>query len=184
MKKLLILSSLLMLSACITTETLKTAQEVENSITCTKDDFSGITNCKMPIKSTCGTDGTDAYMSCNGLVSHSGLALNYDENKKAKLAVSGYIIALKYSYPKSAIDADGQSMKFSNIDSRIELCTSATACQHREYFDIEIDKDYLIKHKESGISIKIYGTRANARVDLPAQYVQGMLNYIKNNDIK
>lgn len=182
MTKHLILSSLLVLSACVQVSTLKTAQEVENSITCTTDDFSDITSCEMPLKSTCSMDGTDSYMNCAGYVVHSRLKLIHKSSQNAQFGISGYIWAPQWTFPQKALDSDGKAIDFENLDS-IPRCSGST-CRTQEYFLITLDKDYLNQHKTSGISIKIYGKRGNARVEFPAHYVQGMLNYVQNNNIK
>lgn len=172
---------LIALSACVQITTLKTAQEVEDSITCTTDDFSGITSCEMPLKSTCN-DGTDSVFNCAGARINSRLRVSHTDNQNARFTITGYIWSPQWTFPKSALDADGKPMNFEATDS-IPHCTSST-CRTEEYFVIKLDKDYLNQHKNKGISIKVYGKRGNLRVEFPAHYVQGILNYAENNEIK
>lgn len=181
MKKLFMLSSLAALAACVQIETLKTAQDVETSITCAKDEFSGITSCEMPLKSTCN-DGTDVNMNCVGARVHSRLRLNHKDGKNAHFAISGYVWHSQMTYPKSALDSEGRKMDFEETDS-VSQCTRY-GCRYEEYFVITLDKSYLNQHKNKGLSIKIYGKRGNLRVEFPAHYVQGVLNYAQNNGIK
>lgn len=182
MRKLLIISSLVALSACVQAVTLKTVDEVEEAITCTEDDFSGVTSCDLPLKHTCSIDGSDSYMHCAGYNAYSRLKLTHKNNQDAQFGISGYIWSSQWTFPERALDSDGEKIAFENTDS-IPSCTTST-CRYKEYFVMYLDKNYLNAHKDTGISIKIYGKRGTARVVFPAQYVQGMLNYANKNEIK
>lgn len=182
MKKLLILSSFVALSACVQVMTLKTADEVEESILCTTDDFSDITSCDVPLKRTCSIDGSDSYMHCAGYQAYSTLKLTHKNSKDAQFGISGYIWSSQWTFPERALDSDGKKIAFENTDS-IPSCTTQT-CRYKEYFVMYLDKNYLNAHKDTGISIKIYGKRGAARVVFPAPYVQGMLAYADKNGIK
>ena len=165
------------------TTTFKTPEEVETSITCETDEFSSLTTCKMPNKNTCSDDGSDSEMNCVGNRTYSSLRVDYDKENSAIFSINGYVFDLGWTFLESALDKDGKTILFSKTDSTVPYCNQS-ACQHKEYFSISLDKNYLIKHKDSGISIKIYGKRGTARIELPNIYIKGFLNYIRNNNVK
>ncbi len=65
-KKLYILTLGILLAGCVTMQTLTSADEIEASISCITDDFSGLTTCEIPEKNTCTQTGTDTVMNCAG----------------------------------------------------------------------------------------------------------------------
>jgi hypothetical protein len=185
MKKLLILFAIVALGGC-RAKTFATAQEVEDAFKCETDDFSGLTTCNMQEKLTCSHDGSDwncpSSLGMGGVQTFSNLVIIYKNKNDATFAINGSIFGFDWSFPEYAKDKDGRNLSLNKIDSNVSC--SGSVCSHYEYFTIKLDKKYLTKHKNTGISIKIYGKRGNSQVELPAVYVQGLLNFMKNDTTK
>lgn len=181
MKKILLFVSVLGLSAC-TARYLTDPQAAFDSVECETDSFNGMTSCFMPEKNTCGADGSDAVGWCAGNRSYSKLKVVHN-NGRASFAVVGYVFNLGWTYPKSATDKSGRKLNFKQTDSQVGACLSSTPCQTYEYFVIDIDRDYIRKHINNDIVIKIYGKRGNSMITLPAAYVAGFNAFLNNRGL-
>lgn len=81
---------------------------------------------------------------------------------------------------ESAKDIDGNDMKFREKDrdvlkrGRIE----------ETFFLDAVNMNYLKRHKNSGIDIKLYGLKGDSAIKISPESIQGFLNWLKNNNIK
>lgn len=182
-KKLYILTLGILLAGCVAAklQTLTSADEVEASISCITDEFSGLTTCEIPEKNTCTQTGTDTVMNCAGSRTVTKLKMAHKNGKDAEFAITGYVFSSGWAFSKRALDKDGNQLDFEQFDS--DILGGGTSWT-KEHFVITLPKDYISKHQNDGISIKIYGTRVSSRIEIPAEYTQGMLNYMKSNGIK
>lgn len=82
--------------------------------------------------------------------------------------------ASDWAFIKRATDDSGQNL------SLTELRTNVSHGIYETY-RIDLPTDYIQKHKNTGIKIKLYGRDSNSYIKLPPEYVQGWLNFLEKN---
>jgi hypothetical protein len=59
---------------------------------------------------------------------------------------------------------------------------NSAGCLKIEKFSIMLSKDYLKKHAKDGFFLKAYGKGGQVIVDVPAPYIEGFYNFVKNRE--
>jgi len=81
-----------------------------------------------------------------------------------------YYNSQSWSFFSSALDLDQTAFTVTQIERAVQSDATVT-----ERFLVHIPTDYLRKHTETGLNIKVYGSRGAIVVTLPGFYVQGFL---------
>jgi len=172
------------LTACAAPKYLTDPIAAENSIKCKTDNFSKITKCDMPTLMTDINGKDSTAMSWRPPISYGYFRLvkgEFKDQNVGSVSLNGNITSNDWLFINSVRDSDGKTLKMEAIDSDVN-CKGG--CTTKEYFVIDIDKEYLSKHDQSGIQLKFYGKRGDAILNIPAAYVQGFNNYITNIKLK
>lgn len=88
-----------------------------------------------------------------------------------------------WAFYSSAIDADGKSLKFLNQDQEINSGNKYKGVTVSEKFSIVLPDNFLSNNQGKNPQIEIQGKRDTFRVFLPDYYIEGMLQYFKDNNI-
>lgn len=81
-----------------------------------------------------------------------------------------YYNSQSWSFFTSALDLDQTAFPVTQLERAVQ--PDATVV---ERFLVNVPTDYLRKHTETGLNIKVYGSRGAIIVTLPGYYVQGFL---------
>lgn len=86
-----------------------------------------------------------------------------------------------WGFYNKAIDKDGVELKFTEIDRQIK--TKSAGVNTVEYFALSFDLDYLKKHKNDNLIIKVFGQRDEFVFYVPQSYLDGVFKYFEKTNI-
>ena len=167
---LILLWSLFTIIGCTSTPELFLSDPnvAEHSVNCEKDEYKKTEYCYSPKvyrwNAAYNNHVSDVHY-------YFGIARH---NKKAEPYIIGEFTGSEWYFLNQAIDIDGKKLTFKEMDHEVPGGI-------KETFSISLTKDYLKKHREKGIKIKLYGKRGNAIMDIPPAYVEGFYNYLLHN---
>lgn len=172
MKNTILLVGLLLITACTTTP--QTPLEVKNSFNCIIDNFAKMTECST--QNISDNSNLGSYVSMRFSKYNNKLLIRGRFSTSAGVFVKDEVV----TKVEKALDSDGKTLMLENVkESRATLCMDGR-CYMNAPFDIVIDEEWLQKHKENGVSIKVYTSDGDSRIQrIPAFYIQGFLDYIK-----
>lgn len=179
-KSLLAICSVCALAACGTFKHYTDPVAAQESVKCDYDKFSELTTCQMKDVVTCGDGELLQGSRCKFPSSHFYFKTVYGKEEATTVyGINGYVRARGWTNPYRVTDLDGKDFEFNQVTSKIAGCSQA-GCQTNEYISIQLTRDYIAKHVNTGISMKIYGkTTGGVIITLPAGYVTGFNNYLK-----
>lgn len=100
-------------------------------------------------------------------------------NEKSCNIYIDFSIQLKqWAFYESAIDEDGNQLKFISREQKINSDASIT-----ERFSIMLPEWFLSKNKDKNPIIEVNGKHDGFRFFLPAHYIEAMLQYFSENNI-
>jgi hypothetical protein len=80
-----------------------------------------------------------------------------------------------WRFYSEAYDSDGNQLDFLSIDRKVDSCGGAYGCYFEETVGLNVSREYLQQHQETGVRYKISGKAGEATGFLPAVYVKGFL---------
>jgi len=86
----------------------------------------------------------------------------------------------EWGFYERALDSDGKKLDFKNVDSKVD--TSLQFVKTVEYMTITFDDQYLKKHINDNLIIKVYGKRDNFVFYVPQSYLEGVYKYFNETD--
>lgn len=106
----------------------------------------------------------------------------YTDKDFAVFALNGYTISSDWMKPYQITESNGKDIPFKNVDSKVKSCT-AYGCQLHEYISMELNRDFIKQHVNTGLTFKIYTRRGNMLVNIPAAYITGFDNFLKSEGL-
>jgi hypothetical protein len=180
MKKLLILPLIVSLVACAGSQHLTDPVAAQAAIKCETDKFSKITKCTSPTITT-DIDGRDET-SWHWMfpITYTKFRL-FDNNGTSTFDIYTAITSNDWLFPNRVVDSDGKALQMDKIDSNIDSCVGG--CKTQEHLSIIVSRAYVTQHVKEGISMKVYGARGEAIINMPAAYVQGFDSYLRSKGL-
>ncbi len=89
-------------------------------------------------------------------------------------------VSSSWGFYNKAIDKDGTELKFTKIDRQIK--TNSAGVDTVEYFALSFDLDYLKKHKNDNLIIKVFGQRDEFVFYVPQSYLDGVFKYFEKTN--
>lgn len=181
--KYLIFTGCVALSAC-TGGAPRNPLEVHQSFKCHLDEFAQTSIC------TSSKIEDDSNQSSFGSFVSGGDISMYFAKNGDKLLITGAVETHAGALvrddskviPEKAFDSDGTQLVMQNAkESRSRLCMDGRCYMYAE-FELLIDKKWLGKYKNTGVSIRVYTNVGSVTrtQKIPAHYIEGFLNYLKN----
>lgn len=78
-----------------------------------------------------------------------------------------------------AYSSEGDKLEVTLISKDVDCYKNR--CSHIEKIGIDLTRDYLEKHSETGIKYKVIGKSGSGIFFLPAAYIKGFLSAVPNN---
>lgn len=85
-----------------------------------------------------------------------------------------------WRFYNSAYDSDGNQLDMTLISKNVIGCTRYSGCSYNETFGINISREYLVKHRDSGIRFQASGNSVNEIFSVPAEYIKGFLKALND----
>jgi hypothetical protein len=84
-----------------------------------------------------------------------------------------------WRYYHSTWDSDGNKLHTNQIDRDIGECIRSRSCSHTEHLGIDVSGNYLSKHRETGIRLKLSGKTGERVISIPAEQIDAFLTVVK-----
>lgn len=158
-----------------------------NSITCTRDSFKKTTWCySAPVADSQlikNINGQNVF-DINGWRYMDDIVVFRTAQKDS---VKKYdIIQLYFEmngacwvFYNSAYDMAGNKLDFVEIDRQVDHCAHGI-CSCKEEFAINVDKKYLKKYENKGLTIRLYGKYGEKNFSFRPEYIQGLVKHLEN----
>lgn len=183
MKNLISLIPIFALGACVSFEHYTDPVAAQDGIKCDYDSFSDQVSCHMQEIGTCGDNRPATRAFCSFPSSHMYFKTVFTGDKEiAAYGLNGYIRATDWKRPYRVTDNTGKDFDFEHIDSKVESCAQGI-CRTKEYISIHLDRNYIVRHINTGISMKVYGKRGSTLITIPAAYVVGFNNFLQSEGL-
>ena len=162
---------LFVITGCADLKPASNSSAVSNQVEIVHDDFKNITFYRGPLISN-SVENTGNAPEVEELSLHARKA--QDEAARYYLSITDYYAGDWRGFDQ-AFDAGGS--KFHAIAVRHKV-NCILFCDYDEELDIEITRDYLAEHAQTGITMRLYGPSdvASAPFTLSAAYIEGFLN--------
>jgi hypothetical protein len=85
----------------------------------------------------------------------------------------------EWRFYHSAWDSDGTSLDTTQISRDVGSCSRYSGCSHYEHMGINVTRDYLEKHRRSGIRFKLSGKAGEEIFSIPAAHIDAFLEIVK-----
>lgn len=152
------------------------SNQIIASITTTRDDFKKRTEYVGP-----HYDGAKKVES-DGMFLFAKVFLRaYNYDKTPGLTYQIYTYETYYNdwrFYNQAYDSDGKKLDFVPVTQKVGSCGTAR-CSKDEHVAINVTKDYLIAHQDTGLSFKIFGKADEREWSLPGSYIKAFLSVAK-----
>lgn len=190
MKKNIILASILFLGGCAAFNSVthnvyapKTAEYVVQKATVENDKFSKTTITQFPefqpkhLTNYKEVTGISAWSAPGG---YFFVRILQKENTNPIMQIYYHTVNSNWGFYHSAIDEEGKYMNFVEINKDVDSGGGIVTTE--EHFAININKQYLTKYKGKNLLIKVYGKKDNFVFFLPDWYIDGVLQYLANEN--
>ena len=149
--------------------------QIESYVTSTRDDFEKMIEFHGPYFEGCKGSPNEDFFSSKLFIR----AYKYDKTKSTNYQI--YILD-KYTgewhHYDRAYDSDGTEMDFTSISKEVGACGNGL-CFLTEHVGLNVTKEYLIAHQDTGIQVKISGNNGKRVCSLPGIYVKAFLTVVK-----
>jgi len=81
----------------------------------------------------------------------------------------------QWRFYREAYDSDGNKLDFISIDRKVDSCNGGRGCYFEETVGLNLSRQYIEDHQNSGIRFKISGKAGEFTGFLPPAYVKGFL---------
>ena len=85
----------------------------------------------------------------------------------------------EWRFYHSAWDSDGVKLDTTQIAQKIGSCNRYSGCSHYEYLGLNVTRDYLEKHRRTGIRFKLSGKAGEEVFSIPAAHIEAFLEVAK-----
>ncbi|MEX5452132.1 hypothetical protein [Stutzerimonas stutzeri] len=135
------------------------------------------------------------------------IKVNYDEFKKlteyegSNVATGGDVVFLRawkpdkspmvmqiyvmdyysdeWRFYHSAWDSDGVKLDTTQISRDVGSCSRYSGCSHYEHLGLNVTRDYLEKHRQTGVRFKLSGKAGEEVFSIPAAHIDAFLEVAK-----
>jgi hypothetical protein len=85
----------------------------------------------------------------------------------------------EWRFYHSAWDSDGVKLDTTQISRDVGVCSRYSGCSHYEHIGLNVTRDYLEKHRRTGVRFKLSGKAGEEVFSIPAAHIDAFLEVAK-----